>query len=135
MRSEVVWIALGGSAAAGVSTFGVVFGSGSFTDSIFTSELSIDGVGLFASGASSPASPTAAIAPPTGTSSPSLQYCLIKIPSSKHSTSMVALSVSTSAIMSPLETGSPSFFSQLTSVPTVMVSLNLGISISVAIVL
>jgi hypothetical protein len=46
----------------------------------------------------------------------------------KDSSSIVALSVSTSASMSPALTGSPSFFSHLTSVPTVMVSLSLGIS-------
>jgi len=91
------------------------------------------GVLFSAAGASSPASPTAAMAPPTATSSPTPQYCLIKTPSSKHSTSIVALSVSTSAIMSPLATGSPSFFNHLTSVPTVMVSLSLGMSMSVAI--
>ena len=110
-------------AGMGASATGVASGSG----------VTIAGALFSAAGASSPASPTAAMAPPTATSSPTPQYCLIKTPSSKHSTSIVALSVSTSAIMSPLATGSPSFFNHLTSVPTVMVSLSLGMSMSVAI--
>src|SRR5438477_12474642 len=43
---------------------------------------------------------------------------------------MVALSVSISAITSPAETLSPFFFFHATSVPSVIVSLNLGIWIS-----
>jgi hypothetical protein len=53
---------------------------------------------------------------------------LIKFPAKKDSSSIVALSVSTSASMSPTLTASPSLRSHLTSVPTVMVSLSLGIS-------
>ena len=114
-----------GAAGAGVGASATGAGSGS--------GVAVAAVLVSAAGASSPASPTAAMAPPTATSSPTPQYCLIKTPSSKHSTSIVALSVSTSAIMSPLATGSPSFFNHLTSVPTVMVSLSLGMSMSVAI--
>src|SRR5947209_8312020 len=43
---------------------------------------------------------------------------------------MVALSVSISAMTSPVDTLSPFFFFQVTSVPSVMVSLNFGIWIS-----
>ena len=43
---------------------------------------------------------------------------------------MVALSVSTSAMTSPLSTLSPTFFFHFTSVPSVIVSLSLGIVIS-----
>ncbi len=45
---------------------------------------------------------------------------------------MVALSVSISAISSPISTSSPRFLSQRTTVPSVMVSESLGISIYVA---
>jgi hypothetical protein len=51
-----------------------------------------------------------------------------RVPSKNDSSSIVALSVSTSASMSPDLTASPSCFSHLTSVPTVMVSLSFGIS-------
>ena len=54
------------------------------------------------------------------------------VPSKKLSSSIVALSVSTSASMSPVWTASPSFFSHFTSVPTVMVSLSFGISMMLA---
>jgi hypothetical protein len=50
------------------------------------------------------------------------------VPSKNDSSSIVALSVSTSASMSPDFTASPSCFNHLTSVPTVMVSLSFGIS-------
>src|SRR6202007_2520579 len=49
--------------------------------------------------------------------------------SSKASISMVALSVSTSARTSPTATLSPSFLTQRSRVPSVIVSLSLGISI------
>ena len=45
---------------------------------------------------------------------------------------MVALSVSISAISSPISTWSPTLFSQRTTVPSVMVSESLGISMCVA---
>jgi hypothetical protein len=46
----------------------------------------------------------------------------------------VALSVSISAMISPISTSSPSFLSQRTTVPSVMVSESLGISILIGIV-
>ena len=45
------------------------------------------------------------------------------------SSSMVALSVSISAMTSPLSTASPSFFSHLARVPSVMVGDSAGIRI------
>jgi hypothetical protein len=47
-------------------------------------------------------------------------------PSKNDSNSMVALSVSISARISPLFTRSPTFFNQLATTPSVMVSLSLG---------
>src|SRR5437868_14864207 len=52
------------------------------------------------------------------------------MPSSGASHSIVALSVSISASTSPAATLSPFFFFQATSVPSVIVSLSLGIWIS-----
>ena len=54
------------------------------------------------------------------------------VPSSTASTSIVALSVSISAITSPDLTLSPSFFSHLASVPCSMVGDRAGIRILVA---
>src|SRR5690606_11085871 len=56
------------------------------------------------------------------------------LPVSKASTSMVALSVSTSAMASPLCTESPGLFSQRSNVPSSMVSLKRGITISTGII-
>src|ERR1700742_4455596 len=64
---------------------------------------------------------------------PSSTRILPRTPSSTASTSMVALSVSISAMTSPALTSSPSFFSQRASVPSVMVGLSAGIRILVAI--
>jgi hypothetical protein len=76
-----------------------------------------------------------AIADPTGALPPSGTEIFERIPSSKASISIVALSVSISAIISPISTSSPSFLSQRTTVPSVMVSESLGISILIGIVL
>ena len=56
------------------------------------------------------------------------------MPSSTASTSMVALSVSISAMTSPAVTLSPSFLSHLASLPSVMVGDSAGIRILVGIV-
>ena len=53
------------------------------------------------------------------------------MPSSTASTSIVALSVSISAITSPDLTGSPSFFSHRARLPSVMVGDSAGIRIGV----
>ena len=77
----------------------------------------------------SPALPMAQSGAPISTWLPSGAKIFRSVPSKNDSSSIVALSVSTSASMSPDFTASPSFFSHLTSVPTVMVSLSFGISI------
>src|SRR5664279_4577104 len=75
----------------------------------------------------SPASPMAQSGAPIGTCAPTATNCLSRMPSKNDSSSIVALSVSTSASMSPDFTLAPSGFSHLTSAPTVMVSLSFGI--------
>ena len=65
---------------------------------------------------------------------PSPIRILPRMPSSTASNSIVALSVSISAMMSPALTASPSFFSHFASVPSSMVGDRAGIRISVAIV-
>ena len=97
---------------------------GSFSDTV--EESSFCGLGA---STSSPSSPTNANGLPMGASSPSSTRILSKTPSSKFSSSMVALSVSISASVSPLATVSPTFLCHLTTVPTDIVSLSFGISI------
>ena len=80
-------------------------------------------------------SPIIAIKPSTGTESPSLIPTYNKCPSSYDSSSIVALSVSTSARISPDLISSPTFLSQLEITPSSMVSLILGILIISAIFL
>ena len=63
-------------------------------------------------------------------SEPSGTTILPTLPSSTASTSMVALSVSISAITSPAATESPSFLTHLESVPSSMVGESAGIRIS-----
>ena len=58
---------------------------------------------------------------------------LPKVPSSTASTSIVALSVSISAITSPERTASPSCFTQRARLPSVIVGDRAGISIGVGI--
>ncbi len=58
---------------------------------------------------------------------------LASVPSSTASTSMVALSVSISAITSPAATLSPSFFSHLETLPSSIVGESAGIRISIGI--
>ena len=69
---------------------------------------------------------TATPSVPSGTSSDEMT------PSSTASTSIVALSVSISAMMSPAFTGSPTFFNQRESMPSVIVGDKAGIRIWVA---
>ena len=64
---------------------------------------------------------------------PSPTRILPSTPSSTASTSIVALSVSISAITSPARICSPSFFSQRDSVPSVIVGESAGIRMFVAI--
>ena len=79
-------------------------------------------------GGCSPLASSNARREPMGTFSPSLTRNRCRMPSSNASISMVALSVSTSAMTSPTRTLSPSFFFHFRRVPSVMVSASLGIS-------
>ena len=79
-------------------------------------------------GASSPSSRTMASGAFSGAFSPAFTMILKIVPSKKHGISIVALSVSTSATESPVVTLSPSLTIHLAIVPSVMVSLSLGIS-------
>ena len=80
------------------------------------------------SSALSPSSRRTAITSFTFTpSEPSATTILPTVPSSTASTSIVALSVSISAITSPEETVSPSLISHLASVPSSMVGDSAGI--------
>ena len=101
-------------------------------------------VGVSASAAAAGAAALAAGAAASGTASPSSTMMPIgwltctpsvpsptrmrpRMPSSTASTSIVALSVSISAMMSPDAMASPSFFSQRASVPSVIVGDSAGI--------
>jgi hypothetical protein len=84
--------------------------------------------------ASSPSAASTAMTVFTFTPSvPSATLMAATVPSSTASTSMVALSVSISAMMSPDDTSSPSFTSHLASLPSSMVGDRAGIRISVGI--
>jgi hypothetical protein len=84
-------------------------------------------------GTASPCSTRIAIGSFTFTPSvPSATRILPSTPSSTASTSIVALSVSISAITSPARTSSPSFFSQRDNVPSVIVGESAGIRMLVA---
>src|SRR6056297_377956 len=87
------------------------------------------------SSALSPSSRSTAMGVFTFTPSlPSAIRILPMVPSSTASNSMVALSVSISAMMSPLETVSPSLTSHLASVPSSIVGERAGMRISVVMV-
>jgi hypothetical protein len=84
--------------------------------------------------ASSPSSSSTAITVLTATpSAPSGTISLPTLPSSTASTSMVALSVSISAMTSPEATWSPSLTCHLASAPSVMVGDKAGMRISIGI--
>ena len=68
----------------------------------------------------SPESPIKPIGSPTGTVDPSFAVILSNVPVIGASNSTIALSVSISAIISPVETLSPSDFIQRTTVPSVI---------------
>ena len=118
--------------AAGVSPPPFAGGAGSgFGSSFFGS--SAFGAG-FAAGAStlSPSPAKIAIGVPTFTpSDPSATRIFATVPSSTASNSIVALSVSISARMSPDATVSPSFTSHLASVPSSIVGDKAGILSSI----
>src|SRR5918997_2842781 len=116
------WGAAAGAAAAGAaSAFGA--GAGAPPDA-----------GALTLFGSSPSPAISAISSLTGTSAvPSGTTILARMPSSTASTSMVALSVSISAITSPDFTVSPSFFSHLARLPFSMVGDRAGIRILIGI--
>ena len=84
---------------------------------------------------SSPSFPMMARSESTAAVSPSFIPIYNKVPELNDSNSIVALSVSISARISPSETLSPTFFNQVATVPSVMVSLKRGIVIFVAIII
>ena len=71
---------------------------------------------------------------PTGRDSPSATRRLRSTPSPRATSSMIALSVSTSAIGSPVFTASPSFFSHLTRRPSSIVGESASMNTFVAMV-
>ena len=84
--------------------------------------------------ASSPSSRRMAMGAPTGTFSvPSATRMRPSVPSSTASTSIVALSVSISAMTSPGATGSPSFLSQRAKVPDSIVGESAGMAMVIGI--
>ena len=91
------------------------------------------GAGALTASTFSPGSPITAIRPFTATLEPSGAAIANKVPLSKASRSIVALSVSTSAITSPGLMVSPTFLCHLASTPSVMEGLNAGMVISLAI--
>ncbi len=103
----------------------------SAADAVGFSAVVADGASAIAV-ASSPSSNSTAIKSLTGTFSvPSATTSLPMRPSSTASSSIVALSVSISAIKSPERTSSPSFTNHLASVPSSMVGESAGIKISI----
>ena len=119
----------GGAGALAASAAGAglaVFGCGSGMASMFA------GLPSFSAAASSPSARIMAIGVLTATSLvPSGTRILPSVPSSTASTSMVALSVSISAITSPDLTVSPSFLSHLERLPFSMVGDSAGMRTSV----
>jgi hypothetical protein len=83
---------------------------------------------------SSSAAAITAILSSTGTVTPSATIIFLRIPLSGASMVLVSLSVSTSNMGSPCLTASPSFFSQLDIVPSVIVRPSFGITTTFAIV-
>ena len=129
-----------GAAALGASAFGSSFGASAFASGFGASALASSfGASAFglppdeaAADASSPSSARIAMTVPTFTLSvPSATRILAITPSSTASNSIVALSVSISAIRSPDDTVSPSLTSHLASVPSSIVGDSAGILISI----
>src|SRR6187551_3595857 len=144
----MVWVII--SVPAGTSGSGSVTAAGGALASVFgwgASALASAGgadSAVFACGAGSAALPRSAALSPsarmvaigvlTATSAvPSGIKILPSVPSSTASTSMVALSVSISAMTSPALMASPSFFFQVARLPSVMVGDSAGMVISMGI--
>ena len=131
----LILVGMSGSCLA-VSAFGAgaAFGSGAGSDGT-SGAAAVGATGALESAeASSPSSSSCRITVPTFTpSEPASTVILPTTPSSMLSTSIVALSVSISASMSPETTLSPSLTSHFVSVPSSMVGDRAGILISIAI--
>ncbi len=131
-RGIVTTITPAGNAAAGLAAGAAV-----------SSFLVSTAAGAAAAGAASPANKAEISSPSfpmiannesTGAVSPSAIPMCKRVPSLKDSNSIVALSVSISARISPSLTLSPTFLSQVATVPSVMVSLKRGIVTFIAII-
>ena len=109
----------------------LVVGSETVSSATIVSVFGADG--LSKEEISSPSFPIIANKESQGADSPSLIPIYKRVPELKDSNSMVALSVSISARISPSETLSPTFLSHDATVPSVIVSLKRGIVITVAI--
>ena len=105
----------GAGTGAGAASTGAASADGAFAASSKTAEIS------------SPFSPRMHSRLSTGAVAPCSTPMCKRTPSKKDSNSMVALSVSISARISPLSTSSPTCFNHVATTPSVMVSLSLGI--------
>src|SRR6187402_1264787 len=116
-------------AAVSVSAFASAAGAG-----VASSAAGAFAPPLIKAETSSPSFPIIAKRESTGAVSPSGIPMYKSVPSLKDSNSIVALSVSISAKISPSLTLSPTFLSQAATVPSVIVSLKRGIVTIVAII-
>ena len=123
IRSPSEVVELAGAVAAGVAT--EVSGSADSPSSAGSGEA----LSEEAEEVSSPSSARTPNVVPTGTFCPASTRISVRTPSSKASISIDALSVSISAITSPISISSPTLTLQEIRVPSVMVSESFGISI------
>ena len=122
--------AAAGAAGAGATGAEAAAGGASATGAGVGAEAAAAGAssGTVTEDTSSPSSASTAITAPTATfCAPAAMTILAITPSSTDSTSIVALSVSISAITSPERTSSPSATSHLANVPSVIVGDKAGI--------
>ncbi len=131
--SAAAWTTGAGGACCAGGGAGVSFGFSAFAGGAVSAAIcSGDNFTSLIADSSSPSLKITAIGVLTATSSvPSGTRILPSVPSSTASTSMVALSVSISAITSPDLTLSPSFFSHLARLPFSIVGDSAGIRTSV----
>ena len=139
--SRTVWLrnfvpsGTSGSRAGSFGAAGGCDGIATAGASLGSATVSATRAGASAAEASSPSSSRTAIGVFTFTPSvPSPMRIFPTVPSSTASNSIVALSVSISAMIMPEETVSPSLTSHLASVPSSMVGERAGIRICVAMV-
>ena len=131
-------LSVSGALGAAASDLAAARALSDLASSLSSAFASLPGAALDAlsmSEASSPSSSRTAMAVLTLTPSvPASIRILPMVPSSTASNSIVALSVSISAMMSPEDTVSPSLTSHLASVPSSIVGLSAGMRISIAMV-